>query len=114
MQGAHLTVCGGVQDRTIRLWNPHRGIHIKTYQGLGSATACILFCAKLVWLRQGVVHTFAEAQVTATTCVMLLCPKTIASAALGVSSIQPCLALKMDVIISCVEGVLSSSSTQTG
>ena len=25
----------GLQDRTLRLWNPHRGVHIKTYVGHG-------------------------------------------------------------------------------
>ena len=25
----------GGKDRTIRLWNPHRGIHIKTYKSHG-------------------------------------------------------------------------------
>lgn len=24
-----------LQDRTLRLWNPHRGVHIKTYAGHG-------------------------------------------------------------------------------
>lgn len=31
--GNYCLSCG--KDRTIRLWNPHRGIHIKTYKSHG-------------------------------------------------------------------------------
>lgn len=31
--GEYCLSCG--KDRTIRLWNPHRGIHIKTYKSHG-------------------------------------------------------------------------------
>lgn len=31
--GNYILSCG--KDRTIRLWNPHRGIHIKTYKSHG-------------------------------------------------------------------------------
>ncbi|KAH0711737.1 hypothetical protein KY290_007374 [Solanum tuberosum] len=31
--GEYALSCG--KDRTIRLWNPHRGIHIKTYKAHG-------------------------------------------------------------------------------
>lgn len=31
--GNYFLSCG--KDRTLRLWNPHRGIHIKTYKGHG-------------------------------------------------------------------------------
>jgi mitogen-activated protein kinase organizer 1 len=31
--GTYCLSCG--QDKTLRLWNPHKGIHIKTYQGHG-------------------------------------------------------------------------------
>lgn len=31
--GNYCLSCG--KDRTIRLWNPHRGIHVKTYKSHG-------------------------------------------------------------------------------
>lgn len=33
--GTEVQVLARVQDQTVQLWNPHRGLHIKTYRGHG-------------------------------------------------------------------------------
>ena len=35
LRNASMTLLKVLQDRTLKLWNPHRGVLVKTYQGHG-------------------------------------------------------------------------------